>query len=588
MNIFSLLSSAFNFKFPSISFSKNIANRIGSLTGRTGISLHQVKPSYILNFGKHIVHSLKSIQSFYKTQMKNLFESDKPNPFRYAAAVGVALQESASYIGFQLCSVLFSSKKEADSTASSCDVPAYKHVEGREHHHPMKVYTVFSMAVNRASDEALHLKESGMVSQLETAGSTLSAMKVADELESIIAQRRQDMPIPSAPPCPDEQAYMMSSFSPVMYPQPSAPPCPDEMEYAASLNMSTVSSSAVHQPVVLTIDAECPISYDSFNWDTFVFTKFDLTPDKKVCRVFSKEALETWVDSHGTHPILRDQHITINDFQSVKDHKDLIMASFTTSAMPISENLPSFEPVYYKQSAQVSSFFDHVALDLSQDKLTTLSRQINDLLNVITDDFVPGTQRLTALSDSISDSYHAILKRQIPEGMEGTFGAVFHTVLQKELLTVEMMNSFRVESVLNKKIAEAYALPSHVTDMYDKLLELREEAEFIVAQFNSIQTFLEESQIYSQIELLRSDLEMLKIEANGPKTERFSTILNTVDMVSQNLMKVTSFMNDFEAQDLDHIKAYFEKPSDVAKDMLLNLFAVMSVHESGELDQYRA
>ena len=570
MNIFSILSSAFSFRFPSFRFSGGMASKIGELTGRKGISLKPVKPSYIINFGKQVLHSLKAIQSFYRTQLKGVFEANKYNPIRFFAAVSVAIEESASYIGFQLAAFLFSRNTESPSSQNSSTTPDHSLSHGKQHYHPMKVYTVFSSAVSRANDDACTLKQSGMVSDLKTAGATLSAMKVADELECLIAERSQSSPMPSAPPCPDDSMYY-SSVSPL----PSAPPCPNEdMYYAAPasfLNSAVTSFSD--------INTECPITFEKFDWDTFVFTQHDKTSDGKVCRVYLKSAIERWVEEHGTHPVVRNQEITVNDFQNVKDHQSLVLDSF--------ESTSPFEPAYYQQSEQVSSFFDQVSLDLSQDKLTTLSQQINDLLNVITDDFVPATQRLTSVSDSISDSYQSMLKKHLPVDDKETFSSVFNTVLEKELLTVEMLNSMRVERVLHKKIMDAYALPEHVTDSYHKLLELREEAEFIVAQFNSIQTFLEEADIYSQLSLLRSDLEMLKVDSNGPKSERFSTILQTVDSVSQNLVKITSFMNDFEDQDLENIQSYFSKPSDVVRDMLLNLFAVMSVHNDGEIDSYR-
>lgn len=356
MNIFSILSSAFSFRFPSFRFSGGKAKKIGKLTGRTGISLKQVNPSYILNFGKQVLCSLKEIQTFYRTQLKGVFNSNKINPLRFFMALGVALEESASYIGFQFASYLFSRNASSSSLKERTPIQDYSSPQGKHHYHPMKLYTVFSSALNRANDDACHLKQSGMVSDLKTAGVTLGAMKVADELELLISERRQSSPLPSAPPYPDEPyssvspplpsapSYLdetYSSVSPVpsappypdepyssVPPLPSAPPYPDEPSAVSPLPSAPASFLMSSVLSFSEINTECPITFEKFNWDTFVFTKFDTTPDGKICRVYLKSAIEQWVEEHGTHPVLRNQEISVNDFQNVKDYQTLVTESF--------------------------------------------------------------------------------------------------------------------------------------------------------------------------------------------------------------------------------------------------------------------
>jgi hypothetical protein len=255
-------------------------------------------------------------------------------------------------------------------------------------------------------------------------------------------------------------------------------------------------------------------------------------------------------------------------------------------------DLPTYESLYENDggpnppafsSEYRTPLFETGSINRIQSKSIVLTTQIDELLRVFTEDLIPSTKRFSSNAEKVSNSYKKVLMKKVPKEQGQNGLRRFNTTLQKESINLELMSSIATDSSLNLKLATAGILPKNLQFLYSDMDRMKEDADLILAKFNSIQTYLEEQGITSQVAGLRKELEAVNDMENGYTNRVMTETFESLDRVSQGLDAISAFSYHFERKEAVFLNDYSRKPHSLIKEILKALQALLindGIHNS--------
>ena len=242
-------------------------------------------------------------------------------------------------------------------------------------------------------------------------------------------------------------------------------------------------------------------------------------------------------------------------------------------ANPMLPSAPPLPPVLAKASYAnssiplVSAYSESQFLDRIQHKTDAVMGDVENLLTVFSQDLIPSSNRFSEHAQSISKAYQDVFSEHSNQQKAPKFLEHFNRVLAKESAGLGLIETLSSDESLQKKLGQSMTIPDRAKELCDDITLMKEDAQLILAKFNSVKSFFEESSMRTRISLLKSDISLIQND-NHSYADLKQTIELALDDMSHKLGRIDEFIRSFEEEEYQFLNEFAASPREKLQTML--------------------